>query len=65
MSVPQVYIFRWNRPGLPGRKGEKCTIVRRGKMNSCQVRFEDGSGAIVSRNSLRKAGSGERKSAGA
>lgn len=49
------YVFRWNRPGLPGRKGTRCKVLARGKMNSCMVEFEDGFRAIVSRNALRKA----------
>jgi hypothetical protein len=48
------YIFRWDRPGLPGRKGQVCVVLVRGKMNSCAVEFEDGYRAVVSRNALRK-----------
>jgi len=48
------YVFRWNRPGLPGRKGSVCRVLVRGGMNSCMVQFEDGYRAVVSRNALRK-----------
>lgn len=45
------YIYRWNRME---RKGQFCRVIARGKMNSCQVEFEDGFQAITSRNALRK-----------
>jgi hypothetical protein len=48
------YKFVWNRPGLPGRKGESCCVLVRGKMNSCAIEFEDGFRAVVSRNAVRK-----------
>lgn len=51
----QLYEYRWNRPGLPGRKGTVCRVLARGKMNSCAVEFvSDGFRAITSRNALRK-----------
>lgn len=50
----QVYIFRWDRCG---RKGQRCRVTARGKMNSCRVEFEeDGFVMITSRNALRRAG---------
>ncbi len=53
MNYP--YLFRWNRPGLPGRKGQPCRVlIRSRRMNSCAIEFEDGFRAIVSRNALRK-----------
>lgn len=36
------------------RKGQDCTIVARGAMNSAMIEFEDGTLAVVSRNALRK-----------
>lgn len=51
----QRYIFRWNRPGMPGRKGQVCKVLARGKMNSCLVEFTDGFRAVTSRNALKKA----------
>ena len=50
----QRYVYRWNRPGLPGRKGTICRVTARGKMNSCAVEFEDGFRAVTSRNALRR-----------
>lgn len=45
------YIYFWNRME---RKGQFCRVITRGKMNSCEVEFEDGFRAITSRNALRK-----------
>jgi hypothetical protein len=47
----QVYIYRWDRQG---RKGQRCIVTARGKMNSCRVEFEDGHKMITSRNAIRK-----------
>lgn len=46
------YIYYWNRMD---RKGQRCAVIVRGKMNSCLVIFEDGYTAVTSRNALRKA----------
>ena len=44
------YIYRWDRHG---RKGQRCLVLARGKMNSCLVRFEDdGYTMVTSRNAL-------------
>jgi hypothetical protein len=48
------YRFVWERPGLPGRKGQRCQVLARGKLNSCWIQFEDGYQAVVSRNALRR-----------
>ena len=49
------YVFRWTRPGLKGRKGTVCRLLKRGRMNSCSIEFlSDGYRAIVSRNAIRK-----------
>lgn len=45
------YRYAWNRMG---RKGQRCRVLVRGKMNSCLVEFEDGFKAVTSRNALRK-----------
>lgn len=42
------------RTNLPERFGQRCRIVARGTMNSCQVEFEDGVRHIVSRFAIRK-----------
>lgn len=51
----QFYIYRWNRPGLPGRKGMICRVLARGTMNSALVEFLDGFRAVTSRNALKRA----------
>jgi hypothetical protein len=40
---------------LPERKGERCRVIARGKLNSCLVEFADGTRVVTSRWSLRKA----------
>lgn len=49
-------VWRW-RKNLPERHGQRCRILARGTMNSCQIEFEDGTRHIVSRFAIRKAGS--------
>lgn len=46
------YVYFWHRMD---RKGQRCAVTARGKMNSCRVEFEDGFKAITSRNAIRKA----------
>jgi hypothetical protein len=47
------YIYRWDRHG---RKGQRCLVLARGKMNSCLVKFEDdGYTMVTSRNALKLA----------
>lgn len=53
-SVETLYRFRWNRPGLPGRKNQLCRVLARGKMNSCVIEFLDGHRAVTSRNALAR-----------
>ena len=48
----QRYIYRWNRQG---RKGQVCTVLARGKMNSICVKFEDGYTMVTSGNAIRRA----------
>lgn len=49
------YKYYWNwKIKPPGRKGQRCLVLARGKMNSCLVEFEDGYRCITSRNGLRK-----------
>jgi hypothetical protein len=60
--MSQTYVYRWNRPGLPGRKGTLCRVLVRGKMNSCSIEFlADGFRAVTSRNALRRARQGGEK----
>lgn len=53
-------VWRW-RVNLPERHGQLCRIVARGKMNSCQIEFEDGERHIVSRNAIRKIAGGHHE----
>lgn len=46
------YVYRWDRCD---RKGWRCKVTARGKMNSCRVEFVDGFVMITSRNAIRKA----------
>jgi hypothetical protein len=52
------YIWHWTeraRPALGNRKGQRCRVLARGKMNSALVEFEpDGHKVITSRNAFRK-----------
>lgn len=58
LKVGALYVYWWNRMG---RKGEICRLeVIARTMNSVQVRFEDGYGAITSANALRPAPAGYR-----
>lgn len=50
MAFP--YIYFWNRQG---RKGQRCAVTARGKMNSIRVVFEDGYIMITSGNAIRRA----------
>lgn len=49
MDLP--YIYRWDRCG---RKGQRCTVTARGKMNSCLVVFADGFSMVTSRNAVKR-----------
>lgn len=51
MSFDRVW---WWRRKLPERKGQRCRVLARGKMNSAMVEFEDGFKVITSRNAIRK-----------
>lgn len=37
------------------RKGERCRVLARGRMNSAAVQFADGYTVVTSRNGLRRA----------
>lgn len=51
-----LYTWAWSsRPIGQNRKGERCTVLARGRMNSALVRFErDGYLVVTSRNGLRR-----------
>lgn len=50
------YIYAWNPRLLRtlDRKGQRCRVLVRGKMNSALIEFHDGFRAVVSRNALRR-----------
>jgi len=49
------YIWYW-KSKLPERKGQRCRVLVRGKMNSIAVEFEsDGYRVVTSRYAVRKA----------
>lgn len=47
------HIWYW-RKRLPHRKGMRCRVTARGKMNSIEIEFEDGERHITSRYAVRK-----------
>lgn len=50
------YVWQWRKkPHDRDRRGERCMVVCRGKMNSALVEFEDGHCFVTSRNGLRRA----------
>ena len=67
-QVVSTYPYRWawgpkpgyDRGSLPrmfdrDRKGERCRVLARGRMNSALIEFEDGYRVVTSRNGLRRA----------
>ena len=53
------HIWFW-RSRLPERKGQKCRVIARGKMNSILVEFEDGYRVVTSRYAVRRTKSSNR-----
>lgn len=47
------HVWFW-KTKLPERKGSRCNVLARGRMNSILVEFEDGFKVITSRNAVRK-----------
>jgi hypothetical protein len=47
-------VWFW-RSRLPERKGQRCRVLARGKMNSALVEFEDGFQVVTSRYAIRRA----------
>lgn len=47
------YVWYW-RTKLPERKGQRCRVLVRGKMNTILVQFEDGFMTTTSRYAVRK-----------
>lgn len=54
-EVTTIFPYIWRvKTKFPERFGKPCRVLARGKMNSCEVEFEDGFRAITSRNYLRR-----------
>lgn len=51
------YLWAWGPSAMRilDRKGQRCRVLARGKMNSAMIEFEDGFRVITSRNGLRRA----------
>jgi hypothetical protein len=55
-----IYVYAWGpRFRVPGlavldRKGQRCKLLVRGRMNSALVEFPDGVRHVISRSALRK-----------
>jgi hypothetical protein len=45
----------WWRAKLGERKGQRCRVLVRGRMNSVLVEFEDGYRVVTSRHAVRRA----------
>ena len=55
-----IYPYIWRvKTRLPERKGQRCAVLARGKMNSALIVFEDGYKVVSSRNYIRKAEAGK------
>lgn len=47
------HIWYWTKR-LPERKGQKCRVLKRGRMNSVLVEFTDGYKVVASRFAVRR-----------
>lgn len=54
MKYDRIWYWWPNRSSTLARKGQKCRVLARGRMDSQLVEFEDGFKAIVSRFATRK-----------
>ncbi|CAN5842143.1 hypothetical protein BH23GEM7_BH23GEM7_07690 [soil metagenome] len=52
--APFDHVWYW-RSHLPERKGERCRVLARGRMNTILVEFPDGYRVTTSRFAVRKA----------
>lgn len=49
------YPYYWRvKARLPERRGQRCRVLARGKLNTCLLEFEDGYLVTTSRNYIRK-----------
>ena len=55
-TVKYPYIWFWGPKGLRvlDRKGKRCRVLCRGRMNSAAIEFEDGYRVVVIRNGIRR-----------
>jgi len=53
MKSPFDHVWYW-RSKLPARKGERCRVLVRAKMNSVLVEFPDGEKVVTSRYAVRR-----------
>lgn len=53
MTITFDYEWYW-RKKLPERRGQRCRIISRGRMNTILVEFENGYQVITSRHAVRK-----------
>lgn len=54
------HVWHWKKR-LPERKGQRCRVIARGRMNSVLVAFEDGYLVVTSRFAIRKIKSTSRE----
>ncbi len=47
------FVWYW-RSRLPERKGQRCRVLARGRMNTIAVQFEDGYAVTTSRFAVRR-----------
>lgn len=52
MSTEPEFVWWW-RSRLPERKGQRCRVIARGRLNSVLVEFEDGLRVVTSRYAVR------------
>ena len=49
------HTYHWgNTPERAARKGQRCTVVRTGRMRTAVVEFEDGERMVTSLRALRR-----------
>lgn len=54
-AMPKTYIYGWkNNSKRRTLYARKCKLIKRLKMNSAAVKFENGQFEVISRNALRK-----------
>lgn len=54
MEAEYPCVWRW-KIRRPDRKGQRCRVLARGRLNSCLVEFPDGEKIVTSRYAVRRA----------